>query len=182
MATSKKGGKGGGGGQRLQKKKLNEKTVQLPVTITDQEFIERAAALAQVDFDLKAHEVHADEVKKQLSARKAELVSRRSQLSAVVKTRTESRVVVVEGWAFFDEGTYKEVRKDTGTVITGSTRPLQPEERQERLALDPDGGPAAHLTPEQRRQLDEKLAADKGEGEDAAPEDGGGDDKNKPKK
>jgi len=178
MTTSKKGGKGGGGTPRIQKKKLNEKSMRLPVTLTDKEFIKYADELAQVDYDLKAHKDYTDEVKKQLAHRNAELVSLRSRLSAMVKTRTESREITVEGWAFFAEGLYKEVRTDTNQVIPGSTRPLQADERQERLALDSEGGPAAHLTPEQRRKLDEKLAADKAvEGE--ADEDGGDD---KPKK
>lgn len=170
MGTSKKSGSGkGGGGDRLQKKKLNEKTLQLPVTISDQEFVQRAGELAQVDFDLAAHKNHEDEVKKQLAARKAELVSRRTVLSTIVKTRSESRVVHVEGWAYFGEGLYKEVRTDTGQVIPGSVRPLQADERQERLALDAEGRPAAHLTPEQKRKVDEKLKAKEEDAESGEP-------------
>lgn len=191
MGSSKKkgssGGSGSGGTQRLQKKKLNEKTMRLPVTLTDKEFIKYADELAQVDYDIKAHKDYTDEVKKQLAYRNAELVSRRSQLSAMVKTRTESREITVEGWAFYNEGLYKEIRTDTNLVIPGSTRPLQSEERQERLALDEDNGPAPHLDPEQKRKVEEnqakrggKLKAVKSEPE-PPPADGDGktDDKDK---
>lgn len=190
MTSKKKGGSGSGnsgGTQRLQKKKLNEKTMRLPVTLTDKEFIGYADDLAQVDYDIKAHKDYTDEVKKQLAHRNAELVSRRSQLSAMVKTRTESREITVEGWAFFHEGLYKEIRTDTNLVIPGSTRPLQAEERQERLALDEDNGPAPHLDPEQKRKVEEnqakrggKLKAVKTEPEPPATDgDGKTDDKDK---
>lgn len=192
MASSKKkgGSSGGGGEQRLLKRKLNEKTMQLPVTLTDAEFIKFADELAQVDYDLKAHADYTDQVKKQLASRKADLVSRRSHLSVVVKSRSEPRTITVEGWAFFKEGLYKEIRTDSNVVIPGSTRPLQAEERQERLALDEDDGPAPHLDPEQKqkRKVEEnqakrggKLKVAKDEPEPPAGSDEETDDKDKKK-
>jgi hypothetical protein len=156
--TTKKGGSGGGGEKppKLKRKMITEKTMLVPVAITEAEFVKRAAELAQIDPDLGALENRKKAVMKELEARKAELISTRSRLSQVVKSRTEPREVTVQGWANFKDGVYEEIRLDTGKVIEGSTRPLNPEERQENLALDEDDEPAAHLTPDQKKKVEEK--------------------------
>lgn len=125
----------------IEKKKLNEKTMFVPVSITEADYLKFSAALAQIDPDLTALEAKRQASMKEMAARKAELVSTRTRLSQIVRTRTEPREVTVEGWAFFKEGLYKELRTDTGQTIEGSVRPLNPEERQERLGIDDEGKP-----------------------------------------
>lgn len=110
------------------RQKLGQSRTKLPVPLTDPELLDRAKRIGEVFNELHRHLVDADDVKKELKKKENELELERIKLAHMLHTGAENREVVVEAWADFSTGTFTEVRKDTGEVIT--KRDLEPEERQ----------------------------------------------------
>jgi hypothetical protein len=105
----------------------------LACPLTDEEFADRAKALAETCQEIQAEESRAADIKAQLKARLTGLEARRNELSIVVGRREENRDVPVEMRADLDTGQALKVRTDTMKIL--SSRPLTDNERQQHLPL-----------------------------------------------
>ena len=105
----------------------------LPVKLQEHELMERAQSLADCHSQLAEHDDHAKEVRKQLSKERGAIELRRAILSGVVKRKEENREVRVAMQTDLTARVFREVREDTGEII--SDRPLRPEEMQRKLGL-----------------------------------------------
>jgi cell pole-organizing protein PopZ len=115
----------------------------LACKLTEDDFDERAKALAEVCQEIVAEESRGADVKAQLKARITQLEARRNELSIVVARREEMRQVGVETLADFDRGQAIEVRTDTLKIL--SQRPLTEGERQAHLPLAEEPQPELPL-------------------------------------
>lgn len=106
---------------------------ELPVKLLEHELLERAQSLADCHTQLAEHDDHAKEVRKELGKQRGGIELRRAILSGVVKRKEENREVRVAMQTDLTARVYREVREDTGEII--SERPLRPEEMQRKLGL-----------------------------------------------
>ncbi len=115
---------------------LTEYIEPLYVPITAEEFAARATSLVRLRDDERKvtaeFEKHKNAHKEAISAIEEE----RERLEQAIREKREKRPVKVEGWAHFDIGQYREVRADTGEVLT--ERPLLAAELQEEFDLGVD--------------------------------------------
>lgn len=112
-------------------KKLTDFVQRLPVALTDAELLAFGQRLAKCQADLTEHNMHAEQVKKELKAKESAIESERAHLSGIIREKKESRDVQCERWAFYDEGEIVEHRADTGEVIF--RRRMESHERQVKL-------------------------------------------------
>lgn len=115
-------------------KKVADLSAPLSCVLTPEEYVDRSQKLAIALSDREDHEHHVKAVKEDLKAKESALASRISNLGGVVRNKAEIRDVPVERWQHFDIGVVREIRTDTGEVI--SERPLRMEERQELMQLE----------------------------------------------
>lgn len=108
---------------------------RLPVQLDETERLEFADRLAHCEAELSEFNADAESQKKQLKAREAEILARRSTLANIVESRKEPRDVEVQAVANYSKGVMEEWRMDTGELI--STRRLDDAERQEELIPPP---------------------------------------------
>ena len=113
---------------------LSAFTKSLPVRLTQDELLDRAAELAGVVEDYSTEEARQTDVKAQLKARLTELDAKRRQLAIVVARKEEYRDVRCEVLADLDRMLAHTMRTDTGEIV--GSRPLTDEERQDGLPLE----------------------------------------------
>ena len=106
---------------------------KLPCELTVEERLQRGKALAGVLSSIALEESRQEMVRKDMKSQIASLESQRDQVASVVSSGSEIRDVEVEDRANFSTFTFERVRLDTNEVIF--SRPLTPEERQEKLPL-----------------------------------------------
>lgn len=124
-------------------KKLVDFIHQLPVLLTDRELLDFGQRLAKCQADLAEHNLHAEQVKKDLKAKESAIEAERARLSGIIREKKEIRDVQCERWAHYDRGEIEEIRTDTGEVIY--CRRMEPHERQQRLPGIADEGTGAPL-------------------------------------
>lgn len=110
----------------------------LPVALTREEVAERADRAAQLiedrdhkEAELKAHNSH---VKSLIATLEADM----RHLSSEVRTKRTHRDVECERRYDYDSSVVREVRLDTGEVL--SERPMSDREKQRDLPFDEEGG------------------------------------------
>ena len=108
-------------------------TQQMPVPLTDDEYLDRAKQLAACCQDVQAEEDRAKDTKEQLKARLSQLVSHRTDLAITVARREEMRPIPMVVLADYEAGEALTVRSDTVSIV--SRRPLTDSERQSHLPL-----------------------------------------------
>lgn len=111
---------------------LQEITIELPVELTDEEFMSRARSLAlqeQLVEDTKAeHKAKKKELAEELDQEEQE----RRRLGRVVREGKEPRNVLVHELGDYKAGVVYQIRTDTGAQV--ATRRMTADERQ--LGLD----------------------------------------------
>lgn len=100
---------------------------------------ERGKALAGVLADIKNEQARHDMLKAEMKSSMAALESKRDVLQLVVSRGEEYREVEVEHRTNDAKLTVERVRMDTGEVI--ADRPMNEEEKQEKLRLYPSDAP-----------------------------------------
>lgn len=128
-------------------KKLTDFIQQLPVPLSNTELLDFGQRLAKCQADLAEHNMHAEQVKKELKAKESAIEAERARLSGIIREKKEIRDVQCERWAFYDQGDIVENRTDTGEVIY--RRRMEMHERQVKLPID--GKPAENGTGEPLR-------------------------------
>jgi hypothetical protein len=111
------------------------KNETLECGLTQDEFVERATALAAVCLDIESEGGRQSLIKADMKAQLARLEAEQSRLTLVVTRRAEPREVPVTVYADDDHGVAVTIREDTGEIVR--QRDLEPTERQ--LSL-PDVG------------------------------------------
>ncbi|MDP1824922.1 MAG: hypothetical protein Q8L48_16820 [Archangium sp.] len=106
---------------------------ELPVKLQEHELLDRAAHLADCHAQLAEHDEHSKNVRKELAKGRSAIELRRAILSGVVKNKEELRDIRVAHQTDLTARVFREVREDTGEII--SERPLRPEEMQRKLGL-----------------------------------------------
>jgi hypothetical protein len=130
-------------------KKLTDFIQRLPVALTDAELLAFGQRLAKCQADLTEHNMHAEQVKKELKAKESAIEAERAHLSGIIREKKELRDVQCERWAHYDEGDIVELRTDTGEVIY--QRRMEMHERQVSLPIPKGDGPAPAGTSEPLR-------------------------------
>ena len=145
---------------------LSRSIKTLPVSLTADEFTDRAEGLAQICQDIQTEEARANDVKAQLKARLTQLEGRRAELTSIVSRKEEMRQIECEVRADFDNGEAIEFRTDNMRIL--SHRPLTEKERQSHLPLEPEPTPgtlaeqveAAAKAEEHKRYVEDPNAPD----------------------
>lgn len=114
-------------------KNLNRFTKLLPCKLTNDELLNYGNELGSIIQDITTEEDRQVGLKQELKARLAGLESRRTGLATKVTRKEEVRDVEVEVELDFVNDMYREIRLDTGEVIT--ERPITELERQESMDL-----------------------------------------------
>lgn len=104
---------------------------KLACNLTDAELLERGQKIAAVKQELDNHIEQTKATAKTMSARKAELDAEVSSIATALGTKQEMRDVEYREEADFISGRAVTIRNDTNATLT--SRPLTPDERQERL-------------------------------------------------
>lgn len=104
---------------------------KLACNLTDAELLERGQKIASVKQELDNHIEQTKATAKTMSARKAELDAEVSSIATALRTKQEMRDVEYREEADFISGRAVTIRNDTNATLT--SRPLTPDERQERL-------------------------------------------------
>lgn len=113
---------------------IGRTTEEVAVPVTQVEVLIAAEQLARCETELGELKAHADAQKKELKAKESAILSRRSDLAAVVREKKAIRHVDVQLLANFTNGTLSKVRVDTGETI--SQRKLSDDERQSRFPIE----------------------------------------------
>jgi hypothetical protein len=125
---------------------LSKSTRELPVTLTDAELATVARQLADVIEEAEQEEADQAEQKAAMKEALAGLKARQRKLASTLRRRIEYRPVEVHTLADYAAGLAREVRIDTGEVL--SSRGLTDRERQPLLlpevAAAADGAMAVH--------------------------------------
>lgn len=114
-------------------RRLTEYVENLPVPLTDEERLARGTSLVRLRDEERNIEAEFETQKQSHKKAMGEIASMREQLEQAIREKREPRPTRVEGWAHFDQATYREIRVDTGEII--SERPLLAVECQEELPL-----------------------------------------------
>lgn len=122
---------------------LTKSIKTLSVKLTDDEFNDRAHALAEVCQEIQTEEKRATDQKTQMKARMTQLEARRSELTSIVAAGEEMRQVECKVFADFEHSQAVECRLDTMKILTA--RPLTDNERQTHLPLNDDHPPEPGL-------------------------------------
>jgi hypothetical protein len=138
--TKKTEKKNGHARKAPREKKVAEFLQHLPVALSDRELLDFGQRLAKCQADLAEHNLHAEQVKKDLKAKESAIEAERARLSGIIREKKEIRDVQCERWHFYDRGEVEEVRSDTGEVIY--TRRMEMHERQVKLPGVVDDKPA----------------------------------------
>jgi hypothetical protein len=127
------------GTKPAREKKVADFLQQLPVPLTDRELLDFGQRLAKCQADLAEHNLHAEQVKKDLKAKESAIEAERARLSGIIREKKEIRDVPCERWHRYDRGEVEEVRCDTGEVFY--SRRMEMHERQVKLPGVGDGAP-----------------------------------------
>ena len=122
---------------------LKTYTRELSCTLTEDEWNDRAKALAAAVQEIAREEDRHTTLKSQMKSSLQALEAKRNRLASVVASSTEYREVTVELLADFPSNAAVEIRADTGEELT--RRLLVDSERQQFLPIEPgpdDLGPA----------------------------------------
>lgn len=114
---------------------LKTYTRELSCTLTEDEWNDRAKALAAAVQEIAREEDRHTTLKSQMKSSLQALEAKRNRLASVVASSTEYREVTVELIASFPTNAAIEIRTDTGEEI--SRRFLVDSERQQALPIDP---------------------------------------------
>jgi hypothetical protein len=114
-------------------RELSEKTESLLTHLTNDEFVDRATALARSVQDIEALEDRQADTKAQMKAEMTSLESERGRLGLIVARKAELREVRVKLYAEDFSGIAIYVRADSGEEVR--RRPLEDRERQPDLPL-----------------------------------------------
>lgn len=104
---------------------------QLPCKLTNEELRKYGEELANTIDEVSNEEARQESVKKEMKSTLTGLQSKLTILSSKIRRGEEYRDVQVQPEMDFKQGVYREVRTDTGAIIT--ERPLTDDERQEAL-------------------------------------------------
>lgn len=102
----------------------------LQVRLSDAELLDWGQRLAQVEVDLREHQLRAKAVRKELKEEEAKLKAIRSSLAGVVRSKEEARPVEIQSY-LSARGQVEDIRTDTGEVVR--TRPAREGELQGRM-------------------------------------------------
>lgn len=105
------------------------------VVLTSTELLERGQLLAQLNQDIGEHAAHEASIKKGLKEKSEVLERERGRVAEIVRGKKEPRMIDCAVIAYFDENVVRVHRTDTMETI--HERPIQPDERQEMLRLEP---------------------------------------------
>lgn len=105
----------------------------LPVDLTDDEMLARAAEWAESVDALEVVAAELAEAKAEAKEKTTKLESRIADLRRQVRTKRETRGVVCYDLTDYRRGCVETIRTDTGAVV--STRALRPDERQTSVLL-----------------------------------------------
>lgn len=114
--------------QRAEQRIVREEIEPLPVRLTQDELLEFGQQLAQVEQKRHEHDLHADQVKKDLKAKETALDAERARLASIVRNKAEVRDVPVSVVHDYAANEAQWIRSDNGELI--NRRPLAPNERQ----------------------------------------------------
>jgi hypothetical protein len=115
---------------------VQAKTVILPVVLTEKETRDFGKRLAALEGELSAHESKEKEIKDNLKGERSSLEGKIKSLAVTLNQGHEYRPVSVRVEIDYRTNTVREVREDTGEIV--SERASTEEERQSTLDL---GGP-----------------------------------------
>lgn len=114
-----------------QPKILGRGVKKLPCVLTDAELLDFGQQIAAKKQELDNHVEQTKATAKTMAARKAELEARVNEIALALRTKKEMRDVGYREEADFATGLAVTIRDDTNATL--HTRPLTPDERQERL-------------------------------------------------
>lgn len=117
--------------QSIKKKKIGK---YLPVMLTDDERLEKADELAEASQAVDNANANKRYVLSQMQTEIKTAEARREKLAGIVSSKREYREVTVEVQFDFEKGEYREIRTDTGELVT--QRSMTDDERQISI-LDP---------------------------------------------
>ena len=115
-------------------KLLGRGVKRLPCVLSDVELLDFGQQIAAKKQELDNHVEQTKATAKTMVARKAELEARVNEIALALRTKKELRDVEYREEADFKTGLAVTIRNDTNATL--HTRPLTPDERQDRLFGD----------------------------------------------
>lgn len=162
--------------EKREPKILGTGVKKLPCVLTDAELLDFGQKIAAVKQELDNHVEQTKATAKTMGARKAELEARVNEIAVCLRTKKEIRDVSYREEADFKAGLALTIRDDTNQTL--ASRPLTPDERQERLFGEgatektiPDKLPEP---PPEVSGDDNKVVGFKGKGKEKPEPEGGG--------
>lgn len=142
-----------------QPKILGRGVKKLPCVLTQEELLDFGQQIAAKKEELDNHIEQTKATAKTMGARKAELEARVNEIALALRTKKEMRDVAYREEADFKMGLAVTIREDTNATL--HSRPLTPEERQERLFGDGATGKTIPDKPEEVSPAPDALTGEK---------------------
>lgn len=114
-------------------KVLTEYIENLPVPLTPEEFAARATSLVRLRDDERKVDAEFEQHKGKHKSELTRIAEERERLEQAIREKREPRPVRVESTAHYNDGCLRDVRTDTGELL--SERALLAAEMQEELNL-----------------------------------------------